>query len=148
MDDDLPWKTNGKRGGPRPGAGRKPNIPNNYTREIRDAIVYAARNCEFGRDPAHPDQPGSLERFFVTLADRNMSLFCMLFSKGIPKIIESQSTATVDITYQSYETIDQVKEAMIQAGMAPNTISAIQSMLPVGIEDHTEEPHDDEELKQ
>jgi hypothetical protein len=131
-DDENPWKTNGqsKRGGARPGAGRKPNIPNNLTRELREAIVYAARNCEYGRDPEHPDQPGSLERFFVTLADRNMSLFCMLLSKGIPKYIESQSTATLDIT--TYQTIDQVKQAMIEAGMAPKMIEQLESMLPVG----------------
>ena len=135
--DDNDWKTNGqhKHGGWRPGAGRPPNVPNNITRELREAIVYAARNCEYGRDPEHPNEPGSLERFFITLADRNMSLFCMLLSKGIPKIIESQSTATLDVTYR---TTEQVKEAMVAAGMAPKMIEQLEAILPVG--DVIEEP--------
>jgi hypothetical protein len=139
--DDDDWKTNGKckLGGWRPGAGRKPNIPNNLTRELREAIIYGAREGNLGRDPEHPELPGTLERFFVNLCNDHLSLFCGLLSKGIPKLIESQSTATLDI---SYRTTEQVKEAMVASGMAPKFIEQLEAILPKG------DVIEDEETKQ
>ena len=115
-------------GGKRQGAGRKPLIPNDYTREIREAMFAAAENSEYGKDPSNPNAPGNLTRFFTTLANNNIGVFCMLFGKMIPRQIHTQSEGTVEVTYQS---VDDVKRALEAAGMPLKLIEQLAAMLPV-----------------
>jgi len=129
-DDKDHWKTNGpsKHGGPRPGAGRPPGQPNTLTAEWREALIAAAKNSKYGRDPDNPDAPGDLVRFLTTLADNNIGLFTSLVAKSIPKFIESQSKMNVDLTYH---TVDEVKRAMEQV-FSLQQIAQLESMLPRG----------------
>ena len=59
-------------GGRRPGAGRKPHSSPGATQDLRNAMMNGARNSDYGKDPAYPNQPGDLERFFTTLANNNL----------------------------------------------------------------------------
>jgi hypothetical protein len=138
MDETNDQQPPRRIGGKRPGAGRPPGQPNALTAQLREALITGAVNSDYGKDPEHPDQPGSLERFMVTLANRNIGLFCGLFGKSIPRHIETQSKATLDVTYRSME---EVRLAMIEAGMAPKMIEQIESYLPIN---EMKKPHDDE----
>ena len=52
----------------------------------------AAESSEYGKDPSNPNAPGNLTRFFTTLANNNIGVFCMLFGKidFLGKFIPSQ----------------------------------------------------------
>ena len=123
-------RENGNWGGARPGSGRPRGSMNDTgisPRDLRAAVIEAAKNCKYGLDPADPDQPGSLTRFFIGVANEHPVAFCNLFSKLIPRHVYTQTETTVDIQYR---TVDEVKEAMADAGWTPQQIETIQSMLP------------------
>jgi hypothetical protein len=155
MDDEQTNGQNGSaqppmprsgRGGVRPGAGRPPGQPNALTAQLREALMAGAINSKYGKDDEHPN--GDLVVFFTNLANEHIGLFCSLFGKSIPKFIQTQSDSTLSVTYQSME---EVRSAMQASGLTLRQISQIEACLPVNemkIEDHTEEPHDDEEPKQ
>ena len=60
-------------------------------RSIIDAIISGAENSRWGRDPAHPTAPGSLQRFMTSLANEHPAAFLALFKKLIPNTIETES---------------------------------------------------------
>ena len=129
---------NNGRGGYRPGAGRPKGSMNDTgisPKNLREAVIEAAKNCKYGLDPEHPDQPGSLTRFFIGIANEHTVAFCNLFSKLIPRHVQTETVSTVDVTYR---TVDEVKDAMLLAGMSPRQIEAIEKLLPV--DDVIEEP--------
>jgi hypothetical protein len=119
-------------GGARPGAGRPKGRIDSRPREIREAMLEGAMNSEYGKDPKHPDEPGDLARFFTNMANKNIDLFCAMLTKLIPRQINTQveSTIGVDVVYRS---VEEVKNAMQDAGMSHKEIAAIEAMLPVPI---------------
>jgi hypothetical protein len=82
-----------------------------------------------------------------TVANRHPELFFQVLSKLLPREINThlQQDTTIDVTV--YRSVDEVKNAMLDAGMSSNTITAIQAMLPVPIIEEEkpvdEEAHDD-----
>ncbi len=109
-------------GGRRPGAGRPPGRIDQRPRELREAMIDGANNSDYGKDPEHPDQPGDLERFFTTLANNNIGIYCMLFGKLIHRHIYTQSEVRAEVTYQS---VDDVKRALEEAGMPIKQIEVL-----------------------
>jgi hypothetical protein len=149
MDDEQTNGQNGSaqprmprsgHGGVRPGAGRPPGQPNALTAQLREALIAGAINSKYGKDDEHPN--GDLVVFFTNLANEHIGLFCSLFGKSIPRHIQTQSNASLNVIYQ---TTEQVKQAMIEAGLTVKQINQIESMLPVG--DVIEEPTENEETK-
>ena len=52
-----------------------------HERSIIDAIISGAENSRFGRDPAHPDAPGSLKNFFTNVCNQEPVTFLSLIKK-------------------------------------------------------------------
>ena len=110
---------------------------NIYSRALKEAMFEGAENSVYAKDPQDLSKPGSLvqfltwvadNRFFTTLANNNIGVFCTLFGKMIPRQISMQSDTTVDLTYHS---VDDVKRALEAAGMPLKQIEQLEAMLPV-----------------
>jgi hypothetical protein len=54
-----------------------------HEQSIIDAMIEGAKESRYGKDPQHPDQPGSLTRFFTSVADENITAFCALLGAMI-----------------------------------------------------------------
>ena len=50
--------------------------------------------------------------------------------KLIPKETHLQQQSTIDIGVTSYSSLQEVREAMLENGMSPKMIAAIESQLP------------------
>ena len=129
-----------------PGAGRPLGALNKFTRDLKQAMLDAAVLSDYATDN-NEDAPGTLTQYMVTVANRHPELFFSALAKLIPHEIKSHriSESTIDVTV--YRSVDEVKNAMLDAGMSSNTITAIQAMLPVPIIEEEkpvdEEAHDD-----
>lgn len=64
---------------------------------LREAILEAAKNSKYGKDPEHPDRPGSLTRFFTSIADQNIAVFCLLLGQLIQA--DTQTDESVEPQY-------------------------------------------------
>ena len=123
----------GGRGGRREGAGRPRGIMNDTglsPKNIREAMIQGAINSKYGKDPDHPDQPNSLVNFFKNVAEENLAAFCTLFGKILPRHVHTQTESTIGVDVV-YRTVDEVKRAMLDAGMTPQQIEYLEKMLPV-----------------
>jgi hypothetical protein len=114
---------------------------NRITRLLKEGLVQAAIDSELGQ--------GSLNTYLKNFANKyETEFFAALVGKLIPKQTLVQSDATIDIGV-TYSSLQQVRDAMLESGMAPSIVAAIESQLPLTSNEkqieHTEEPHDDEE---
>ena len=134
---------------PMPGAGRPLGARNQFTKDLKQAMLDGTILSDYAKDPDNedPDASGSLTQYMKTVANRHPELFFQVLSKLLPREINThlQQDTTIDVTV--YRSVDEVKNAMLDAGMSSNTITAIQAMLPVPIIEEEkpvdEEAHDD-----
>jgi hypothetical protein len=64
-------------------------------RELYHALIEGAKNSKYGRDPNCPDQPGTLTRFFTSIADQNVTAFCALLGQLIQHEVSAQTDESV-----------------------------------------------------
>ena len=129
-----------------PGAGRPLGALNKFTRDLKQAMLDAAILSDYAKDPNNEDASGSLTQYMKTVANRHPSCFSSALQVTAPRNQHTLATdTTIDVTV--YRSVDEVKNAMLDAGMSSNTITAIQAMLPVPIIEEEkpvdEEAHDD-----
>ena len=127
MHDGNGWG----RGGWRPGAGRPKGSMENTgisPKELRACVIEAAKNSRYGIDPEHPDQPGSLTRFFISICNDHPVAFITLFGKLLPRHVFTQTETNVDVTFRTHE---EIVADMQANGWSPQQIEMIQAMLPV-----------------
>jgi hypothetical protein len=123
-----------------PGAGRREGSLNKITADLKRVIVGGAIDSDYGADPNDKKAPHSIENYMKNFANKHPEVyFTAAVAKLIPKVIRTstQSETTVDITYR---TVDEVKQALLDAGMAPTQIRQLEAMMP-----DTGKPLDDEE---
>jgi hypothetical protein len=61
-----------------------------HEQSIIDAIIEGAKASKYGRDPAHPDQPGDLATFFANVCNANPAAFLMLFGELIQQEVQTE----------------------------------------------------------
>jgi hypothetical protein len=78
-----------KRGGKRPGSGRKPGVPNKITREIKEAVLLAFEN-----KGGH--------KYLERMADEEPCAFMTLLGKILPVQLQAEINAKSDhtVTFQ------------------------------------------------
>jgi hypothetical protein len=64
--------------------------------ELLDALIEGAKNSRYGKDLQHPDQPGSLTRFFTSVADENITAFCALLGAMIQHEAQTEPREIVE----------------------------------------------------
>ncbi|GEM_PF-3405019 len=79
-----PPKSSGKKGGPRPGAGRPKGVPNRLTTEVKDMVRAAL------------DKAGGVD-YLVTQATENPKAFLTLVGKLMPLDVNSTSNVAVTL---------------------------------------------------
>jgi hypothetical protein len=115
-------------GGARPNSGRKPGQTDPRPKEIREMLLQAAADSDYGRDPEHPDEPGSALRFFTSLANRNLDNFVQLLLKTIPRQVNSSVESTIGI--EIHRSLSDVRRDMEMQGFSQRQIDMIQNILP------------------
>jgi hypothetical protein len=120
-----------------PGAGRPLGALNKLTKDLKQAMLDGAVSSDYACDPDNEDAPGSLTQYMKTVANKHPELFFQAVSKLIPREIKThlQQDTTIDVTYR---TTEEVKTAMIDAGMSRKQIEMIEAMLPVPLEQDEE----------
>ena len=73
-------------GGKRPGAGRKPGVPNKLNGEVKAAIVEA---FEKAGGPA----------YLARVAKKNPAVFCTLLGKVLPLQVTGENGGALKVTY-------------------------------------------------
>jgi hypothetical protein len=116
---------------PMPGAGRPLGALNKFTKDLKTAMLDAAMLSDFAKDPNDEDAPGSLTQYCLTMVHKFPELYFQALMRLVPREINTHLQQDIDVTV--YRSVDEVKNAMLDAGMSSNTITAIQAMLPVPI---------------
>lgn len=75
-----------QNGGKRPGAGRKPGVPNKITTELKQAILQAA-------EEAHSD---GVVGYLKTVAMTNSSAFVSLLGKVLPMQVTGEDGGAIE----------------------------------------------------
>ena len=86
-----------------------------------------AENSIHAKDPNNKDAPGTLTQFMTTIANNYPVQYLQVLSKFIPQQINAQTETTVEIVYNS---IDDVKRALEDAGMPLKQIEQLKSYSP------------------
>jgi hypothetical protein len=94
--------------GTRP-VGRAKGTPNKISRGMKDAIVFAAEHSKHSKD-------GTLEGYLLKVADERMDLFVPLLGRLLPLQINAKTQPTTKIVYS---TVEEVRQALIDRGLAP-----------------------------
>ena len=132
-------------GGPRPGSGRKKGVITDHRpREIREMLLEAAALSVHGKDPEHPEEPGSTLRYLTFLADERIDIFAQLLLKTIPKQVNTQTESTIGI--ELHRSLSDVRRDMEKQGFSQRQIDMIQNILPGPTPINGEEQLLDEEL--
>jgi hypothetical protein len=114
-----------------PGAGRPLGALNKFTKDLKTAMLDAAMLSDFAKDPNDEYAPGSLTQYCLTMVHKFPELYFQALMRLVPREINTHLQQDIDVTV--YRSVDEVKNAMLDAGMSSNTITAIQAMLPVSI---------------
>jgi hypothetical protein len=115
-------------GGRREGSGRPRGSTDRRPREIREMLLEACARSNYGKDPAHPNEPGSALQFFITLANNNLDIFAQLLLKTIPKQVNTQTESTIGI--EIYRSELEIRRDMEAQGFSPKQIEMIKNILP------------------
>jgi hypothetical protein len=140
LDDPLIAKDGRKLLRPAmPGAGRREGSLNKFTREMKTALLDAAILSPYAKDPDDKNAPNSLTNYCLAMCKQFPELYFQALTRLVPKQINTslRQDTTVDITYR---TMNEVKQALLDAGMAPTQIRQLEAMMP-----DTGKPLDDEE---
>jgi hypothetical protein len=113
-------------GGRRENLGRKPGQVDPRPKEIRELLLQAASESNYGTDDGK--EPPSALRFFVALANNNLDIFSQLLLKTIPKQVNAQTASTIGI--EIYRSELDIRRDMEQAGFSTKQIDMIQNILP------------------
>jgi hypothetical protein len=127
-------------GGARPGSGRKPGQVDPRPKEIRELLLQAASESNYGTDDGK-ESPSAL-RFFTTMANRNLDLFAQLLLKTIPRQVNSSVESTIGI--EIHRSLSDVRRDMEAQGFSPKMIDSIQNILPGPTPINGKEPIDAE----
>jgi hypothetical protein len=105
---------------------------NRISRDLKEGMLYAASvGSDYAKDSEDPNAPPRLNRYLTTFCNKHPEIFFQALMKLIPKETHLQQQSTIDVTYSS---LQQVREAMLENGMSPKLIAAIESqLLPVSV---------------
>ena len=116
---------------------------NRISRILKEGLVQAAINSEYGRDTKDPTK-NSLNIYLTNFANHHQTEFFAALMKLIPKQTHVQSDATIDISLS--RTADDVRKDMLSSGMTRREIQQIEQILlpekPVDLS-HLMEPEND-----
>jgi hypothetical protein len=112
-------------------AGRPRGALNVFTRELKEAFLSAAEQSIYGRDPDNPDAPGSLTRYVIHIANKYPDKFAQFLTKFIPQQYHAlKNEVRTEVIYQS---ADEVKAALEEAGLTLKQIETLEAMLPTTV---------------
>ena len=117
-----------KKGSPKvPGSGRRIGSPNLTTKVVREAAIMAA--AIVGQDGRGKD---GLVGYLVGAARKNPVPFLSLLGKCIP--VEVKATAAQELVNVKYETVEEIREALLKEGINPSAIYELEYHDPVTLE--------------
>jgi hypothetical protein len=58
--------------------------------DLFDAIVKGAEESRYGKDPLHPEAPGSLTRFLTAIADKHPQVFVSLLGELLQQEVQAE----------------------------------------------------------
>jgi hypothetical protein len=103
---------------------------NRISRVLKEGMIQAAIDSDLGHDSEDPNAPPSLNRYLTNFANKHETEFFVALTKLIPKQTLVDTQSTIDRGVTSYSSLQQVREAMLESGMSPKTVAAIESQLP------------------
>ena len=103
---------------------------NRISRMLKEGMIQAAIDSEYGHDSEDPNAPPSLNLYLTNFANKHQTEFFAALSKMIPKEQFLQQQSTIDIGVTSYSSLQKVREAMLESGLSPRAVAAIESQLP------------------
>lgn len=99
---------------------------NKISRLLKEGLVQAAINSEYGRDSKDPTK-SSLNIYLTNFANHHQTEFFAALMKLIPKSQHVQSDTTIDISLS--RTADDVRKDMLSSGMTQREIQQIEQIL-------------------
>ena len=103
---------------------------NRISRMLKEGMILAAENSAYAHDSEDPNAPPTLNRYLITFCNKHPTEFFAALMQLIPKETHLQQQSTIDIGVTSYSSLQEVREAMLENGMSPKMIAAIESQLP------------------
>lgn len=108
--------------------GRPPGSLNKFTRELKEAMFSGAEQSIHAKDPDDPSAPGTVTQFLKTVADRYPDKYMQALMKFVPQQYHALKTELrAEVTYNSAE---EVKAALEEAGLTLKQIEQLEAMLP------------------